>query len=983
VTNARWHQVKALFQATVERPPSERAAFLAAAAGGDDALRREVDSLLDSDSSEIDFADRLAFRDRAPLALESLLLASEQAERCTEEPALAGCVAWVEDTTAKAERALRIGPYRILREIGRGGMAAVYLAVRDDGEYRKEVAIKVVQNSFASDFIVRRFRQERQILAGLEHQNIARLLDGGSTDDDLPYLVMEHVAGSPIDEYCDEHQLSLTERLELFCDVCAAVGYAHERLVIHRDLKPSNILVTADGTPKLLDFGIAKCLDGSEQLGDRTLTGWRMMTPEYASPEQLRGEPVGVPADVYALGVVLYRVVTGRSPYRKDSDRPHELARAICEDEPEMPSAVVRRAPSSGPDPRPGSPTLAGDLDAIVMKALAKEPQGRYNSAERFADDVRRYLERRPISARRATLAQRAWKFIGRNSSRNLAAASLLIAIAVLAIIVGNSSRKSDASDRLDARPMSVTPLTTLGQTVSSPALSPDGNFIAFSWSGDANQSNDKPGIFTMSVAGSTPTRVTSGLGGEQWPAWSPDGSHIAFVRSEMPGRCGIFLVPAHGGPERKLLDLRDDRYYWLAWSPDGKHLAFADRDSPQASYVLSLLTLDTLERRRLPALVLRFAFSPDGKVLAFIGGRPGTMDVSLLFLSDGKTRSIYSQPEWIGGLAWTADGQALVLSLNQRGIRRLAKLPTAGGRLEPLPVAGEDAYYPAVSRGGDRLAFVREVSDTDLWRIELHDPLGPGQPNPLVRSTRVDSQPSFSPDGKRIAFQSNRSGSFEIWVSNGDGSNQVQLTSLGGPPAAWPRWSPDGRRIAFWSREMNVVGADGGPPSRFNAQEKGGEVPAWSSDGRWLYFTDGTNVWKAPAQEGKAVQVTKNGGGASRESRDGQQLYYTKDDEPGIWRIPVSGGQETPVIEEFPNHLAGYWDVVDEGIYFADDKTSPYPTIRFFDFASQRTTPVATFAGPAVPWTGRLTVSPDRRSIVYTQSTYTRSEIMLVENFR
>jgi Tol biopolymer transport system component len=530
---------------------------------------------------------------------------------------------------------------------------------------------------------------------------------------------------------------------------------------------------------------------------------------------------------------------------------------------------------------------------------------------------------------------------------------------------------------------MHVATLTTLSGGIRGPAFSADGNFIAFSWDGEG-----KGGIYTVPAAGGRPVRLTSGSGTEEWPAWSPDGSQIAFVR-EARGGSGIFSVPARGGPERRLLDLRNDRYHWLAWSPDGRHLAFADRGSAEEPYALSMLSLDTLQRRKLAPSsthrsrsVLRFAFSPDGQTLAFIGIGSPNVEICLLSLSDDQTRSIYSQQEWIGGLAWTADGKALVVSLNQHGTRRLMQLPIDGAAPALLPIGGEDAYYPAVSRSGDRLAFVRDISDTDLWRVELSSPTGQGKASPLVRSTRRDAEPRFSPDGKRIAFQSNRSGSLEIWVSDADGGNQVQLTNFSGPNVLWPSWSPDGRHIVFWAGALYVVRSEGGPAIRL---EGGGELPSWSKDGRWIYFGAGNspNVWKIPAEGGAAVQVTKDGAFSSRESPDGNYLYYTKIDRPGIWRVPLSGGQETCVIEEFPQHLPDYWDVVDDGIYFVDPKTSPFPTIKFFSFATRRKSPVAMLAGPAVAWGGGLTVAPGRRSIVYTQSTYSRSEIMLVENFR
>jgi serine/threonine-protein kinase len=328
----------------------------------------------------------------------------------------------------------RIGPYGVIRELGRGGMGAVYLAGRADEQYQKVVAIKVIQSGQESDEMLRRFRQERQILAGLDHPNIAKLLDGGATPDDLPYFVMDYVEGEPIDQYCSRRALPLKERLALFRTVCAAVAHAHRNLVVHRDIKPSNILVTTGGVPKLMDFGIAKLLppDSSPEAG-RGATQFAF-TPAYASPEQVRGERVTTATDVYALGVVLYELLTGRSPYRVRSHGSVEMLKAICDQEPARPSTTVAhgdgRAGAAPPAERVRR-RLRGDLDSIVLKALRKEPQQRYASVDAFSEDVGRYLDGRPVAARKGTFAYRSAKFVRRHWVG--VSASLLVVLAIVA----------------------------------------------------------------------------------------------------------------------------------------------------------------------------------------------------------------------------------------------------------------------------------------------------------------------------------------------------------------------------------------------------------------------------------------------------------------------------------------------------------------------------------------------------------------------
>jgi serine/threonine protein kinase len=364
MTPEEWHKIKSVLETALELDDADRRVYLESACAGQTAMRTEVESLLKSHEEDDAFLEQ-------PAAVEAAELMA---------------------STARIWIGRRLGHYELLEQIGEGGMGAVYRAVRADGLYDKQVAIKLIRSGLSTDFFVVRFKNERRILAGLEHPNIARLLDGGVTEEGLPYVVLEFVAGVPIDEYCARHGLSIADRLKLFRTVCSAVQYAHQNLVVHRDLKPGNILVTEDGVPKLLDFGIAKIVD-PEQEGtgrDRSLTVMRIMTPDFASPEQVRGNPVTTTSDVYSLGVILYLLLTSRRPYHVSSTAPYEIIKAICDTDPEKPSTAVTRLEKSkdsnnvvspvrveeqkDPDPKREKlrRVLSGDLDNIVLKAMRK-----------------------------------------------------------------------------------------------------------------------------------------------------------------------------------------------------------------------------------------------------------------------------------------------------------------------------------------------------------------------------------------------------------------------------------------------------------------------------------------------------------------------------------------------------------------------------------------------------------------------------------
>lgn len=423
----RWQQVRAVLDRALAASPEERSVVLGSGCSGDSELRAEVESLLRSNDDA-----------------GSVFLKKPAFELQTPGPA--------ENTRAGD----RVGVYRVIEQIGHGGMGEVYRAERADGQYQKQVAIKFVRAGFDTAAIFERFRNERQVLASLDHPNIARLLDGGTTEKGNPYVVMELIEGSPIDQYCQLHKLNLSERLRLFQQVASAVQYAHQRLVIHRDIKPGNILVTEEGTPKLLDFGIAKILDPAAVSQETVMNP---MTPEYASPEQIRGEPITTASDVYSLGVVLYQLLTGRTPYPRSTQAQHEIARAICEFEPPRPSSVILKSRTDRlPGPQPASTgkespaklrrLLRGDLDTIILRAMHKDPQRRYASAERFSEDIKRHLEGRAVTARRDSWRYRAGKFVIRHKIGVAATLVVVLAVAVGVAATIREARIAAANER-------------------------------------------------------------------------------------------------------------------------------------------------------------------------------------------------------------------------------------------------------------------------------------------------------------------------------------------------------------------------------------------------------------------------------------------------------------------------------------------------------------------------------------------------------
>jgi Tol biopolymer transport system component/predicted Ser/Thr protein kinase len=863
-----------------------------------------------------------------------------------------------------------IAHYRVLEKLGEGGMGVVYKA--RDTRLDRFVALKFLPAEKIADAERKaRFVQEARSASALNHPNIVTIYDIGEN-----FIAMEYVAGKTLDEMIGRKGLKLSEALRCAIQIADALARAHTAGIIHRDLKPANIMVDEHGQVKVLDFGLAKLtetvapasageFEPTRTVKPRTEEGTVVGTAAYMSPEQAEGKPVDARSDIFSFGAVLYEMVTGQPAFRGDS-RMSTLAAVLHKEPPPMGAKIPR------------------ELERIILRCLRKDPARRFHHMVDLKvelEDVKVESDSRMPAAEGPAPTRRRRRWL-------LAAAA--VAVPLLAVAGWFLFIRSTPLP-----PPSVVPLTSYPGLEMYPSFSPDGNQVAFAWNGEKQDNFD---IYVKLVGTGTPLRLTTDPASESNPAWSPDGRQIAFVRQQ-GDQASIYLISPLGGSERKLTDFRLARLPAISWSPDGKWLALAERE-PQGTNGIFLIPVERGERRRLTSNSAAFdhspAFSPDGRSLAYASCTgPFSCDAQLVelgpdLLPTGQPRRLTHQDSYMSGIAWTADGRSLVYAASRdAGLNLyLWRVPIAGtAKPERLELAGRQAQHPATPRAGNRLAYVQGGLDPDIWKWEA----GAAAKN-FISSTLNDGNAQFSPDGKRIAFASSRSGGFEIWLCGRDGSNPVQLTNGLGRHQGTPRWSPDGRWIAFDSQgedghwDIYVINADGGQPRRITPHLSDAVIPSFSRDGRWIYFSSNRGgkfeVWRIPTAGGESVQVTDKGGWGASESWDGKTLYYMKESAGAgaspLFAKSLAGGPERQILDSVVTRA---FSPVEDGIYYFGpaDKNDTNP-LQFFDLATGRSRVVARVEGKLDLG---LTVSPDRKTLLFSVSKPLNYDLMLVENFR
>jgi Tol biopolymer transport system component/predicted Ser/Thr protein kinase len=838
------------------------------------------------------------------------------------------------------EPARKFGPYHVIAPIGEGGMGQVFKA--RDTRLDRIVALKISHAQFTD-----RFAREARATAALNHPHIATLYDVGPD-----YLVMEFVEGETLGG-----PLPLARALLYAGQILDALEAAHRKGIVHRDLKPANVMVSKSGV-KLLDFGLAQ-QKAPATAGDQTATmalsteGTIAGTLQYMSPEQLQGKEADARSDIFAFGLTFYEMLTGRRAF--DGDNAATVISAIMTAElPALPAQQLAVPPA---------------VERVLRMCIAKDPDDRWQSAS----DIRRALQlvdSTPKSAEAVPLAKRfRWGW--------MAAAVLLGALIAGAAALRLSARKAP-------EPWTFRPLTYSGQAFG-PSLSPDGKQVAFIWNGEKNQGFD---LYLQLVNGGSPLRLKDAHAAGK-PAWSPDGSRLAFIRRDG----GIYVMPALGGVPQRVSISAGASNNELAWSPGGAFFVFSAFSGPGQG--LFAVSADGGEPRRLtkpPAGGdVSPALSPDGGTLAFVR-RTSTFNSGVFVMPlnrDGTTAGAAKQITsgvWdINTLDWTADGRDILFAGSAgSGNSSLWRIARDGGKPTRFPAPTMVSGQPSVARQSGRMIYVTRQIETKIFKL----PLGgrAGEPSPLIETDGDQRDLGVAPNGERIAFVSNRTGSKEIWIANSDGSDQTQLTFFNGPSVGSPRWSPDGKQIAFdgyagGSSDIYVVPADGGKPSRVTSDAANEIRPSWSHDGQWIYFGwdkgGDSQVWKIRPSGGGPVQITRNKAYFGFETADGQWLYVVRGS--AILRMRPDGSEETPLRDGI---ATDHWIVGGRHVFFL----TPAGDLQRAAFGSPALETIYHFSGGAdVPVGGgtAIGVPADESWMIYRAMTRAREALVLIENFQ
>jgi len=868
----------------------------------------------------------------------------------------------------------KLAHYTITGKLGEGGMGVVYEA--RDAHLDRTVALKLLpHDALANPSRKQRFVQEAKAASALNHPHIVTIYDIAS-DGGTDYIAMELIQGRTLEAVLSRGKLRLADALKYGAQIADALAAAHAAGIVHRDLKPGNVMITERGDVKVLDFGLAKLSDVTETTpGDETRTqravteeGSVMGSAPYMSPEQAQGLKVDARSDIFSFGSLLYEMITGRRAFQ-GSTRMATMA-AVVNQEPEPPSKLV--------------PGLPRDVERWVTRCLRKELGRRSQSMAEIRVALQDLKEETETGSLMAPVAAPARK-----------RARWLEAVGALAAVIGIAAAalRFFAPGR-DAPPLHAEVLTSYIGYHGDPSLSPDGNQFAFAWDGDVL---DKFAHVYISLVGKgTPLRLTPEGENAYSPSWSSDGQSIAFWQGKTDSqKGGLFVIPALGGPGRKIVDGHGGR---ASWSPDGKWLLWSQYQPDDAHMWLYAAPAAGGEPHRLAELPpsgkqdFDPQVSPDGRKLVFV--RMMADFDSDLYLADfqdgrltGEPRQLTRDHDTKASPVWTGDGREIVY-IGGELFSELAmyRIRASGGASRRLEGIGTNAARLTLAARSNRMLYSVQSINYDIRRVDLRAP-NP-KPERFLSSTRYESSPSYSPDGQRIAFTSNRGGVRKICVADSDGANVSPLTSFSSGVAASPRWSPDGQTIAFVARpqgnaDIYTMPAQGGAVKRLTDYPGEDDNPTWSPDGKWIYFEStragGYEMFRVRPDGGAAQQITHDGGDYGMVAPDGKWLYYSLPGK-GLWKMPADGGDPSQVLA--PESLCSQLSFVvkPRGIYAVGGRTRDGFPVVFFPFDGGKPQTLMNIDRPPRMFPE---VSPDGRWLLYSTADDPTYGIMLVENFR